>query len=130
MSMTWKPDGYPSLSPYLITERAEAVIEFLKVVLDAVPLRRFDRPDGSIMHAECQIDDSVVMIGQAGGEWTAVPCHLHVYVTDVDATYARAIEHGCESLQAPSQKEGDPDRRGGVLGPGGNSWWFATQRGK
>ncbi len=127
MTREWKPLGYNSVSPYLITKNAEAVIDYLGEVLSGRLLRRYDMPDGSLMHAEVRIDDTVVMIGQAGGDWRPVPCHLHVYVPDVDATYARALEHGCVSVQAPERKRDDPDRRGGVLGPGGNTWWFGTQ---
>ncbi|MGI9037492.1 MAG: VOC family protein [Gemmatimonadota bacterium] len=128
MSHAWKPAGYASVSPYLITENAQAVIDFLVAALEAVPLRRFDMPDGSIMHAEVRIDDSVIMIGQAGGDWPPVPCHMHVYGPDVDHSYSLALEHGGVPVQAPEQKDGDPDRRGGVRDPGGNTWWLATQR--
>lgn len=79
------------------------------------------------MHAEVDIGGSVIMLGQAGGDWPAVPCHLHVYVPDVDATYRAALEHGATPVKAPERRGDDPDRRGGVLDPGGNTWWFATQ---
>lgn len=124
----WKPEGYPTVSAYLITSGAQAVIDFLEATVDAEPLRRFEMPDGSIMHAEVRIEDSVVMIGEAGENWPPVPCHLHVYVPDVDVTFARALVTGATKVQAPEQKEGDPDRRGGVKDPGGNTWWFATQK--
>lgn len=127
MAASWKPEGYTSLSPYLITRNAEAVIRFLEAVLGAERLRRFEMPDGSIMHAEVRIDDTVVMMGEAGDAWPAVPSHLHVYVPDVDRTYALALENGGDEVQAPAQREGDADRRGGVMDPGGNTWWFATQ---
>lgn len=127
MSQNWKPDGYTSVSPYLITENAQEVVDFLQTTLGATPLRRFETPEGSIMHAELDIDGTVVMLGEAGENWPAVPCHLHVYVPDVDATYARALENGGEPLQPPARRDGDLDRRGGVLDPGGNTWWFATQ---
>jgi uncharacterized glyoxalase superfamily protein PhnB len=84
-------------------------------------------PDGSIMHAEVRIDDTVVMLGEAGGDWHAAPSHVHVYVRDVDASYARAVSVGGVAVQAPTQREGDPDRRGGVKDPGGNTWWLSTQ---
>lgn len=127
MSQMWKPPRYSSVSPYLVTENAEGVIAFLVDALGAEPLRRYEMPDGSIMHAEVRIDDTVVMIGQAGGEWPAIPCHVHVYVPDVNASYERALEAGGESVEAPRQRGDDPDRRGGVKGPGGNTWWLATQ---
>jgi PhnB protein len=127
MSVQTKPEGYSSVSPYLVVEGAQRVIDFLKQAFGATELRRYDMPDGSIMHAEVRIDDTVVMIADGGGEWPAFPSWLHVYVRDVDATYRRALNAGGEAVQEPQQKEGDPDRRGGVKDPGGNTWWIATQ---
>jgi uncharacterized glyoxalase superfamily protein PhnB len=122
-----KPEGYSSVSVYLVVDGAQRVIEFLKKTFDATELRRYDMPDGSIMHAEVRIDDTVVMIADGGGAWPAFPSWLHVYVQDVDAIYQRALEAGGVSVQTPERKEGDPDRRGGVKDPGGNTWWIATQ---
>jgi len=112
-----KPEGYSSVSVYLVVDGAQRVIEFLKKTFDATELRRYDMPDGSIMHAEVRIDDTVVMIADGGGAWPAFPSWLHVYVQDVDATYQRALAAGGVSVQAPERKEGDPDRRGGVKDP-------------
>jgi len=123
----WKPEGYSSVSPYLIVERAQEVIDFMIEVFGGGALRRYEMPDGSIMHAEVRIDDSVIMIGEAGGEWSPQPANLHVYVEDVDATYRRALEAGAVSVQEPERREGDSDRRGGVRDAGGNTWWIATQ---
>ena len=125
--MPKKPEGYSSVSSYLVVDGARRVIDFLKKAFDATELRRYDMPDGSVMHAEVRIDDTVIMIGEAGGEWPAFPSWLHVYVEDVDATYRRALEAGGVSVQDPQRKEGDTDRRGGVKDPGGNTWWIATQ---
>ena len=127
MSAGWKPEGYSSVSVYIVTEGAERVIEFLRKVFGAADLRRFDTPDGKIMHAEVRIDDTVVMIADAGGAYPAVPAWLHVYVPDVEATYQRALAAGGVSVQEPVRKTGDPDKRGGVKDPGGNTWWIATQ---
>ncbi len=126
--MSYKPEGYASVSVYLVADGAQRVIDFLKQTFDAVPLRRHDNKDGTIMHAEVRIDDTVVMIGDAGPQWPAFHSWLHVYVKDVDATYRRALEAGGVSVQEPSQREGDPDRRGGVKDPAGNTWWIATQQ--
>jgi PhnB protein len=125
--LSYKPKGYSTVSPYLIAAGAGRVIDFLKRAFQAKELRRYDLPDGSIMHAEVRIGDTVVMIGDAGANWPAVPAHLHVYVEDVDASYARALEAGGASVQAPERKGEDPDRRGGVKDPAGNTWWIATQ---
>ncbi len=129
MTDKWKPPGYNSVSPYLVVENAQEVIDFLNATLDTTELRRHEDEDGRVRHAELRIDDSVVMIGEASEGWDAVPCHLHIYVPDVDATYAAALENGGDSVQEPVQM-GDPDRRSGVKGPGGNTWWFSTQVGE
>jgi uncharacterized glyoxalase superfamily protein PhnB len=128
MNKPYKPQGYASVSAYVVADGAQRVIDFLKKSFDARELRRYDSPDGSIMHAEVQIDDTVVMITDGGGQFPAFPIWLHVYVPDVDATYQRALAAGGVSVQEPQQK-GDPDRRGGVKDPAGNTWWIATQVG-
>lgn len=127
MSPSWKPDGYSVVSPYLIVTGAEEVIDFLVEVFEAESLRRYDMDDGSIMHAEVLVGDTVVMLGEAGGEWPSRPSFLHVYVEDVDATYARALAAGGVTVEEPSRRDEDPDRRGGVRDPAGNTWWIATQ---
>lgn len=55
-----------------------------------------------------------------------IPVNVHVYVPDVDATYARALAAGAESVQEPVKKD-DPDKRGGVKDLGGTTWWIATK---
>ncbi len=127
MNVSKKPEGYNTLSPYIVAPSAQAVIDFAKTVFDAVELRRFDLPDGTIMHAEFRIGDTVVMIGDAGPQWPPVPAWMHVYVEDVDATYRRALAAGATFLQEPTQRPGESDKRGGVKDPSGNSWWIATQ---
>jgi len=129
MTERWKPEGYASVSPYLICWDPPVVIDFLAAVFGAEELGRFEHEDSSIMHAEVRIGDSVVMIGGAGEGWPPVPSHVHVYVPDVDATYARALDHGGEAVQEPRGPEGDPDRRAGVRGPGGTTWWIGTRMG-
>lgn len=126
MNISWKPEGYTSVAPYLVVHGAQKVIDFLKKAFIATELRRYERPDGTIVHAELRIDDTVVMIADGKPDWPASPCHLHVYVENVDETYRRAIAAGGVSVQEPLRKD-DPDRRGGFKDPAGNSWWVATQ---
>ena len=126
MPISYKPDGYPSVSSYIMASNAQAVIDFLEKTFDATTTRRFNNEEGMVMHAEVKIEDTIVMIAD-GGE-SAFPTWLHVYVPDVDATYQRALGAGGESVQEPMQK-GDPDRRSGVKDPTGNVWWIATQGG-
>jgi len=120
------PQGYPCVSPYLVADGAQRVIDFLTATFGATELRRYDNADGSIMHAEVRIGDSVVMIGDGGDAWPAFPVFLHVYVDDVDATFERALAAGGVAVQQPERRGDDPDRRGGVKDPAGNTWWIAT----
>lgn len=126
MSKDWKPAGYTSVAPYLVTQHAQAIIDFLQTTVNAAPLRRFERPDGSILHAEVRIDDTVVMMGSPPDGIASTPCHLHVYVPDVDQTYQLALANHATSVQPPVRRD-DPDKRCGVKDPGGNTWWFSTQ---
>lgn len=128
MSPSYKPPGYASVSAYVMADGAQRVIDFLREALGGEELRRTDNPDGTVMHAEVRIDDTVVMIADGGGDFPSFPVWLHVYVPDVDAAYRRAIDAGGHSVQEPVQK-GDPDRRAGVTDPAGNTWWLATQVG-
>jgi uncharacterized glyoxalase superfamily protein PhnB len=129
MSSDWKPQGYSTVSVYMVVDGAQRVIDFLKEAFGAGELRRFDTPDGKIMHAEVRIGDTVVMIADASASYPAFPVWLHVYVPDVDTTYKKALAAGGVSVQVPVRKEGDPDRRGGFRDPAGNTWWVSTQGG-
>jgi PhnB protein len=126
-SKNWKPESYSSVSPYLVVSDAQKVVAFAKAVFGATELRRYDMPDGSIMHVELRIDDSVIMLGDGGPKYPPFASLIHVYVDDVDAVYRRAIEAGATSVEAPRTREGDPDRRGSVKDPCGNTWSIATQ---
>ena len=129
MTGDWKPKGYSSVSPYLVVEGAQRVVDFIVEVFDGKILRRYDRFDGSIMHIEVQIDDTIVVLGNATSTWKPVQSQLHVYVKDVKHAYRRAIDASYVSVSEPAKKDGDPDRRAGIADPSGNTWWIATQEG-
>ena len=124
--MAYKPDGYSSVSPYLLVEGAQATVDFLKTVFGAEPLRIVPGEGGRLRHAEVRIDDTVVMLADALEGWPAVHGHVHVYVADVDATYERALQAGGTPVQPPVQKD-DSDRRGGIRDAGGTTWWISQQ---
>lgn len=126
MSASYKPDGYTSVSPYLIVDGAERTIEFLVRVFGAAELRRFPDDSGRLMHAEVRIDDTVLMLADSAEGWPPVPAHVHIYVPDVDAVYQRALDAGATSAQEPVKKD-DADKRGGVKDAGGTTWWIATK---
>lgn len=124
--MPYKPEQYTAVAPYLVVDGAQATIDFLVAVFDAQPLRMVCADRGEIRHGEVRIDDTVLMLADAVDGWPAVAAHVHVYVADVDATYARALAAGATPIQAPVQKD-DADKRGGFKDAGGTSWWVATQ---
>ena len=119
------PDGYHSVTPYLVVQGAATLIEFLKQAFEASETFRMARPDGTIMHAEVKIGDSTVMMGEAGGEHKPMPTCIYLYVNDADAVYKRALQAGATSQMAPANQFYG-DRHGGVMDPVGNLWWIAT----
>jgi len=119
----YKPDGYTSVSPYLIVDDAQVTLAFLRQVFGCEPVFVHRAEDGTINHVEVRIDDTIVMMGQMEGGPAA---HVHVYVPDVDEAFARARKAGGTIVQEPMEK-GDGDRRGGIADPGGTIWWLSTQ---
>jgi uncharacterized glyoxalase superfamily protein PhnB len=128
MQKPFKPAEYNSVSPYFIVNGAQKFADLLKVIFNAVEKRRFDKPDGSVMHMEMQIDDSIIMMGDASEQWPANTLIMHVYVPDVEETFNKAIQAGCESIEAPKSREGDPDIRGTFKDFAGNMWSIGTQQ--
>jgi PhnB protein len=128
MPSAYKPEGYNSVSPYLIVDGAARTIEFLKAVLGATELRKYPDGSGRLMHAEVRVDDTVIMLADSAPSWPAMTAHVHVYVADVDAVYRRALAAGATSVQEPVQKQ-DEDKRGGVKDPSGTTWWISTRVG-
>lgn len=127
MKKAFKPTGYNVVSPYFIVPGAQKLIDLLKAVFDAKELRRYDMPDGSIMHAEIKIDDSVLMLGDSSEKFPPITLVLHVYVPNVDETFEKAVKAGCEILEPPKEREGDPDRRATFKDFAGNIWSVGTQ---
>ena len=123
----WKPEGYPSISPYLICRDAEGTIAFLEAAFGGILLRRFDRPDGSLMHAEVRIDDCVIMVGGGTTNIPGAAVHIHLYVPDATSAFARAVAAGAKIVQTPERKRDDDDLRGGVIDAWGTTWWIASQ---
>ncbi|WP_439496680.1 VOC family protein [Bosea sp. (in: a-proteobacteria)] len=117
----YKPEGHNAVSPYLIVPDAEKALAFAKAAFGVEPIFVARRDDGRITHCEIRIDDSVVMIGEMEG---GPESHVHVYVADPDAVFARARAAGATVVQELMAK-GDGDRRGGLKDPTGTTWWLA-----
>jgi PhnB protein len=123
------PEGFHTITPYLIVPGAGQFIEFMQKAFGAVEVLRVKRPDTNLlMHAEVRINDSMIELADAIAEIPLTPAALHVYVPDADAVYARALREGALSLHSPvDQPYGD--REGSVKDEFGNHWYIATPLG-
>jgi PhnB protein len=129
MIMTVKPipDGYRTVTPYLIVQGAVTLIEFLAQAFEAKETRRTLHPEGCILNAEVRIGDSVIMVSEARGECQPMPSFVYLYVENTDAIYDRALQAGGISMMEPKD-EFWGDRAAGVKDPTGNHWWIATHQ--
>ncbi len=119
------PEGYHTVTPYIIVADAVKLINFLTSAFGAVETERMTSENGRVMHAEVTIGDSRIMIGEPMGEFTAIPAGIYLYLPDVDAAYKRALAAGATStMEAADQFYGD--RSAGVRDSQGNLWWIAT----
>jgi PhnB protein len=128
MSTQPVPPGFHTVTPFLTLADAPRFIDFAARAFGAREVARVMRPGGGVRHAQIEIGDSRVMMGEANGEWKAMQSFLHLYVPDVDALYARAVRAGAVSMQAPSDQPWG-DRMALVKDPFGNLWGIATHVG-
>ena len=124
------PEGYHSVTPYLVIDGAAEAIEFYKKAFNAVEVMRMPGPNG-IAHAEIKIGDSHIMLADEQGDHRGpksiggTPVGIMLYVPDVDARYAAALAGGAKELEAvKDQFYGD--RSGRILDPWGHQWMIAT----
>jgi PhnB protein len=119
------PDGFHTVTPYLVVEDAGRLVDFVTAAFDATIISSHKRPDGKLAHAEVKIGDSILMTGSAQGDTKPIPTALYMYVPDCDALYRRALAAGGTSIGEPKDQFYG-DRHGGVKDPCGNTWWLAT----
>lgn len=118
------PEGYHTITPQIMAADARETLGFLTTVFDAETLQVYE--DGEkIVHSELTIGDSRIMLASSNEEFGVFPLMTNVYVDDVDATYAKALENGATSLREP-EDQFYGDRTGGVVDEQGNQWWIST----
>jgi PhnB protein len=118
------PEGYHTVSPYVVVDSLDELIEFLVRTFDAKEIMRAPGGGGGT-HAEVRIGDSVVMIGQSMTGFAPTSASFYVYLADVEGAYRRALKAGASSLEEPADQSYG-DRRAGVKDRFGNTWWIAT----
>jgi PhnB protein len=129
--VSYRPDGYPNLTPYLIVNDGAAAIEFYKTAFGATVREQLTTPEGRVRHAEMMIGDSPVMLGEhqdcvAQATPPYAPVSIYAYVEDADAVFAKAVAAGAKEIMPVSQKFYG-NREGGVSDPFGITWWLATR---
>ena len=133
MSVKAIPDGYASVTPYLIINGAGAAIDFYKKVFSATERMRIPTQDGKVGHAEIEIGGSVIMLADECPERGAkgphaiggTPVSIHVYVANSDDVFAKAMAAGAKQLR-PVENQFYGDRSGGFADPFGHSWYVST----
>jgi PhnB protein len=129
------PDGYYSLTPYVVCSGAAEAIEFYKKAFGATELLRMPGPGGRIMHAEIKVGNSVLMLSDENPERGYMSpktiggtgSSIMLYTDDVDATYKLAIDNGAKSGQPPTDMPWG-DRMANLYDPFGHSWAIATHK--
>jgi PhnB protein len=127
------PEGYHTITPYLAVDDASAAIDFYQRALGAKERVRMAGPGDSVMHAELEIGDSLVMLSDPFPQASTKPpkelggtsVSIFAYVEDIDALYKQAIGAGATSLMEPDDMFWG-DRFGSVQDPFGHSWTIAT----
>lgn len=129
------PDGMHSLTPHLVCAGAADAIGFYTAAFDAVEVSRLAGPDGKLMNAMVRIGNSALMLVDEMPEWQSfgpktlkgTPVTIHLYVTDVDATFAQAVAAGA-TVRMPVADMFWGDRYGIVIDPFGHQWSIATHK--
>ncbi|HEY6361872.1 MAG TPA: VOC family protein [Vicinamibacterales bacterium] len=119
------PDGYHTVTPYLVAKDAEQLLKFLN---DAFGAKEHDitrGEDGSIWHADMMVGDSHIMLSQANERFQPTSSAVYLYVPDTDATYRAALAAGGTSVMEPADQFYG-DRNAGVKDAQGNFWWIGT----
>ncbi|MCD7034861.1 VOC family protein [Metabacillus sp. GX 13764] len=126
MKVHHQPEGMRTVSPYILVPQASQFIQFVETVFHGKLKYKLDRPDGSVMHAEMIVGDSIIMTGEPMEEGGAFPASIYIYVPDCDHVFERAVACGGTAVMEPANMRHAGERYGGVKDPFGNIWWIAT----
>jgi len=126
-SKSYIPDGFNTITPFLIVDGADDLIEFIVEGLGGEQVFMMRTNDDRVSHATVKIGNSMIMIGDTMADMKPELAMLYLYVQDVDALYEKAIKAKAKSVQAP-EDQFYGDRAAAVKDRWGNTWWMATQK--
>ncbi|QAY69466.1 VOC family protein [Xylanimonas protaetiae] len=123
MSTPAAPAGSATIAPFIMSDDARGLIEFLVQVFGAVevPAARTDDVDGLVLHSELLLGDSLLTVADRKPHWPYTPAFVRVYVDDVEATLERAVARGGRVVTEPTDFWGDTFSR--FADPFGHLWW-------
>lgn len=127
MSVQAKPEGYTTVTPWLISSDTASLIRFMEQAFGATEIAhsRIHDQDGRIGHVEVQLGDAIIMLFDAKDDWPATPAFLRLYVEDSVATYEQALVAGATPVTEVTELSFG-DLVGRVCDPWGNIWWLQT----
>ena len=120
------PEGYHTVTPFIIVKGAAQFLSFMANAFGAVELARVPGENNTIGHAEAKIGDSIVMTFDSKEDWPETPAFIRLYVENCDATYQQALSAGGISVTVPTNMPWG-DRGCRVGDPFGNIWWIMTR---
>ncbi len=126
MAVKLVPEGYTTVTPWLISRDTARLIDYVTEAFDATEVSRLTNADGHVEHAEVRIGDAMVMMFDARPEWPPTPGFLRLYVDDADDVHRRAVAAGGTSVTEVTHLFFG-DRVGRVRDPLGNVWWIQTR---
>lgn len=126
MTIKGLPEGYGTVTPFVIARDSARLLDFTRDAFGAQELARVADESGAIGHAETRIGSSVVMMFDARPGWPDTPAFLRLYVEDCDATFRRALQAGASEVTRMTDMPWG-DRVGRVRDPVGNLWWIMSR---
>lgn len=124
---TYKPEGFHTVTPYIMVDKPQVLIDFMKNAFFAKEINRSINPtNGDIANCILQIGDTCFMVSQAREQYTGMRTSFYLYVDDVEAIHKRAIENGAKVEFEPENMPYE-DRQSGVIDPCGNYWWISKR---
>lgn len=124
---TYRPEGFGTVSGYLMVENPVELITFLKNAFYAEEIDRSVNPkNGDISNVILKIGTSCFMISQARGQFLNMRTSFYLYVDNVDEMHQRAIENGAKVEFEPADMPYE-DRQSGIIDPSGNYWWISKR---